>query len=271
MLVTWGFYFKSVREGNDPHAENYTMPISFTGEKNNRNETIKIPENAETNNGQYLSLNNGLNIKNGHWLNMAGGINTGGINTDWENVNWLHVNHGDINIHNGHWMNVNGGGINTEGLNTNWQNVNWLNVNWGDINIKNGHGINTNWLNTNGINIKNKQYIGGMQFGWCDGNMPHREYGKSRNGLDVIENDYGWCSFNHPFDTDSVYIFTNRNGGDSYDTLWSHGSSRIGSTNIWGQNRHGFYFRTSYVNDKGWFSCYFSRGLYPFFWFAISG
>ncbi len=320
MLLTWGFYFKSIREGNDPHAANYTMPISFSGEKDSKNERVKVPQFIETNNGESLNFVNDTNagghtnlkdtdirgpvripintpiefgagenkeinagkITYGTWhdkgLCIVGGGGAPGQGPRqvhvWDDLtvdNNLYVNNGDITVQNAHWLQMKGGGINTEGINTNWQNVNWLNVNWGDINIKNGHGMNTEWLNTNGVNIKNKQYIGGMQFGWCDGNMPYREHGKSRNGLNVNENAYGWCSFNTPFDTDSVYIITNRNGGDSYDTLWSHGCSRIGQTNVWGQNRNGFYFRSSYVNDKGWFNCYFSRGDFPFFWFAISG
>ena len=184
MLLTWGFYFKSIREGNDPHAANYTMPISFSGEQTNNNEKIKVPQIIESNNGASITLNNNVNMKghvnmeerkfvtfgkgdaisaNNNWggRNELEIVGVGNCNNGcnryihmWDDVvvdRNLNVNNGDITLQNGHWMNVNGGGINTEGLNTNWQNVNWLNVNWGDINIKNGHGINTNWLNSNGV------------------------------------------------------------------------------------------------------------------------
>jgi anionic cell wall polymer biosynthesis LytR-Cps2A-Psr (LCP) family protein len=68
MLIIWGFYFKSIREGNDPNAANYTMPISFTGEKVDKNEKITIPQIIQTNNNENMTFNNDVNMT-GH-VNM---------------------------------------------------------------------------------------------------------------------------------------------------------------------------------------------------------
>jgi hypothetical protein len=52
LVITWGIYFKLfIKEGNDPNADNYTMPISFSG---NNSDNIKIPQMVESNNGKDL-------------------------------------------------------------------------------------------------------------------------------------------------------------------------------------------------------------------------
>ena len=55
IILTWVVYFKLlIKEGNDPNVANYTMPISFSGEGDNK--TINIPPIVTSNNGR-LNLN----------------------------------------------------------------------------------------------------------------------------------------------------------------------------------------------------------------------
>ena len=202
LLIVWTFYFKYLREGLDPKEANYTMPISFSGEKTSNSEKMNIPQFIETNNGQPLSLVNETNMM-GHVripkntpiefgagetkevnagkitygtfhdkaLCVVGGGGAAGQGTRKVHV-WddLIVNN-DLNVTNNinvtKDLNVTNT-INTGGINTNWQNVNN-----GDININNGHwlkmngggGVSTNYLDTNHINIQGKQAIYGIQVG----------------------------------------------------------------------------------------------------------
>ena len=226
LLIVWIFYFTYMREGLDPKEANYTMPISFSGEKTSNSEKIKIPQFIETNNNQPLSLVNETNMmghvripKNtpiefgagetkevnagkityGTWddkaLCIVGGGGAAGQGTRKVHV-WddLIVNN-DLNVTNN--LKVNNT-INTGGLNTDWQNVNWLNVNHGDINIKNGHGISTNWLN-----VGNSTSMRGMQAGT---NWQGR--------------DNGYIDFNPWFSTRNVFVLiTKINGEQSRDMV----------------------------------------------------
>jgi len=313
LLIVWGVYFKYIREGMDPNSANYTMPISFSGEKDNKNEKIKVPQFIETNNGEPITLVNDTNVAgvtNLKDTNVAGVTNlkdtnvTGVTNLKDTNVAG-HLNmtekmfvtfgKGDAISANNKWggerneLEIVGVGNCDNGCNRYihmWDDVvveRNLNVKNGDITIQNGHWLQMKGggINTEGINIKNKQYIGGMQFGLCDGkhHIDSTVKGWYLGQIRFIKNDYGWCKFNQPFNTDSVYVFTNHNRFSNNNADGSVNSyylndrldcSRVSqTTSVWGQNRNGFYYRSVGITERveSGFEC----GQYPFFWFAISG
>ena len=177
LLVTWVFYFKSVKEGNDPHAANYTMPISFTGEKNSNTEKIKVPQFIETNNGQNITLVNDTNLGGNLNMNQKKVIGLGsGHSLITTNQNWGGRNE----------LEIVGAGNCDNGCNRYihmWDDVvvdRNLNVNNGNLNVNNDLNMKQHKF----INFQNGSFItskhnwendpNSLQIVGCDGNGGRR-------------------------------------------------------------------------------------------------
>jgi hypothetical protein len=290
MLIIWGFYFKSIREGNDPNAANYTMPISFTGEKVDKNEKITIPQIIQTNNNENMTFNNDVNMT-GH-VNMQekkfvtfGKGDAISANNNWGGRNELEIvgvgscsNGCNRYIH--MWDDV----VVDRNLNVNNDLVvnNSLYVNNGDITIQNGHwlqikggGINTNWVNTGGINSSgdinsnsgnvninngnlNLNNWHGMFANWF--RLNNTSYVQGIQMGRVYDQSEGYVSFPNQFVNDNVFVFTSRLNGDSRALV---------TINIWEVSRYGFRFFQEWGRDHGGYKIEMGWTYDPFSWIAF--
>ena len=278
MSILWSFYFKRIKEGVD----NYVMPVSFsdnssTDPSKDESKTIHVPEKIKTNNDLNLNLMNNTNVEGA--LNVKTNSNLQGpldVTGETKLKSKLTVT-GDTTLNK---LNVTGDTILNKLNVTGDTSLNKLNVtgdtSLGKLNVRDN--LITPSLDLGGLTLDKNSLgafqssgIKGIQFGICSGDLPYKHPDKTRKNWNLIENDYGYLKFDNEFGQgQKVYVFTTRNGGDTYSSIHPHECSKIGLINIFDVTHKGFKYRTSNVNDKGGFQCYFSRGLFPFFWFAIA-
>ena len=305
MSILWTFYFKNLKEGVD----NYVMPISFsdnssTDPSRDESKTINVPGQINSSGDIKLMKNTNvegaLNVKNN--LDIRGITNLNGeIKIPNEvpihfgagenkQIDAGKISYGSYGLKDN--LSIVGAGnaprrirlwddvsvasnLKVEGnTNTNTLNV----IGKADVKSLKAGDATVNTLNLDGINIDKDSLsvikdsgIKRIEFGICSGeqNIVHPD--NKRKNWKLRENNYGNVKFKKEFDkNENIYIFTTRNGGDTYESVHPHECSKIGSINVFDVNTKGFNYRTSHVNDLGGFRCYFSRGDFPFFWVAFS-
>jgi len=308
MSILWTFYFKNLKEGVD-NIDNYVMPISFSDNRStvpsrDESKTINVPGQINSSGDIKLMKNTNvegaLNVKNN--LDIRGITNLNGEIKIPKNVQMnfgaeVPKDYWAGKIYYETWGNndtlaIVGGGYGPRRIRL-WDdvsvasnlkvegntNTNTLNVS-GKADVKSlKAGVATvDTLNLDGINIDKDSLsvikdsgIKRIEFGICSGEQNIVHTNKIRKNWNLRENNYGNVKFKKEFDTnENIYIFTTRNGGDTYESGNPHECSKIGSINVFDVNTKGFNYRTSHVNDLGGFRCYFSRGDFPFFWVAFS-